>query len=389
MSIPKQLFEEIERVYTGPRDQSEPTFDYINRSGRPEYSRIREILEDWFRKYPAEEIQKLKKRLQSGDEGFYSAFFELYLYNLLFQLGFEVEIHPFREEQKSRIDFKVSQDGRPLFYLEAKTILPSKEEIALKKIEGQFFDYLNKHLKSRDFFIGLKIIKQSHSSPTSSYICQSIQKELDSLNYDEITYLYKENGEVKLPQWIFEDKGWKIIFWPIPKKYEERNVIHNRSIYIVDYEDNSFLINLDTKIRKAIVGKSTKYGKLELPYIVAINILDKSEFCDIEDIHRALFGISPPSEVENYKGKLRGVWWYNGAPQNRRISAVFVTINLTHCYIAQIAPIVWCNPWAEKPLSFNGYKLINWLNEKDKFKVGKINTCEILSLDRNWPYWEF
>ncbi len=384
MSAPDRLFDDIDRVYDGPRRYTEPVFDYINHSARPEYLKIRKLLEEWFTRYPRKEREELKNRLRSGDGGFYSAFFELYLYNLLFQLGFEIEIHPFKSGKKSRIDFKVSKDKKPVFYLEAKVVMPSKEKISSQVRENQIYDSINKHLESPYFFIGLEILKSSSTSPSGRKISKFLEKKLSLLNYEKVVKKYKQHGLDSLPRWLYEDMDWQIIFFPIPKKPEEKEKTNIRPIGTVLYE--GVYLNLAKKIKNAIRDKSTKYGEMDLPYIVAINVWDSNLVCDEEDIELALFGISPPYEVETYKGKLDGVWYGPEGPRNRRISAIWVTVNLDHWRIAQIPPLVWCNPWAEKPLKLDYVTFIKFFDLKDEFvKIGKIDACKLLGLDPKWP----
>lgn len=81
-------------------------------------------------------------------------------------------------------------------------------------------------------------------------------------------------------------------------------------------------------IRKSIQDKATKYGELDLPYIVAINVIDEFESDDSDiDISNALFGeeqftvIFRGNELIDQRPwrKSNGAWYGPEGAQNRRV----------------------------------------------------------------------
>jgi hypothetical protein len=59
------LFDDIPRPETDVPDQHEAAFAYLNRSARPEASRVRQLVEDWLARYPAHHRDSLIARLRS------------------------------------------------------------------------------------------------------------------------------------------------------------------------------------------------------------------------------------------------------------------------------------------------------------------------------------
>ena len=89
------LFDDIHRQDVGPGLHAEPEFIYLNRSARSQAVKVRSELEGWFSRYPEAERYEVRQRFRSkNDSQHRSAFFELFLHELLMQLGCRVEIHP-------------------------------------------------------------------------------------------------------------------------------------------------------------------------------------------------------------------------------------------------------------------------------------------------------
>jgi hypothetical protein len=87
------VFDDIERNELGPRPYAQPDFNYLNASARPGVHAIRHAIEDWFLHYPNDDRGELRARLRSEDNYQHrSAFFELFLHELLFRLAPRVEL---------------------------------------------------------------------------------------------------------------------------------------------------------------------------------------------------------------------------------------------------------------------------------------------------------
>ena len=118
---PMKLFDDIEWHDQDPAGYAESKFAYLNRTGRPEAGRVRQIVEEWFSRYPLHHRAELRSRFRSpNNHNHLAAFFELSLHELLVRLGHVVEIHP----QSSgviakRPDFLVTSGGGDRFYIEA------------------------------------------------------------------------------------------------------------------------------------------------------------------------------------------------------------------------------------------------------------------------------
>ncbi|MHA1337613.1 MAG: hypothetical protein ACTSPW_18030 [Promethearchaeota archaeon] len=148
-----------------------------------------------------------------------------------------------------------------------------------------------------------------------------LEDKLSNLDPDVVAKQFEQGGLEVLPHWDLEHDGWQITFFPIPKKPEARGKPGVRPIGL--QMQGVRLLTPHVRIRKSIQDKATKYGKLDLPYIVAINVIDEFGVDDI-DISNALFG--EEQVTINFRGnelehrfwrKPNGAWCGPGGPQNR------------------------------------------------------------------------
>ncbi|MGB9835032.1 MAG: hypothetical protein ACPLPW_08725 [bacterium] len=393
MDKEEKLFDEIERDYLGPSPYSEPSFVYLNRSARPEFQRTRNLLEEWFQHFPSQAKRDFRERFRSEDDHHhYAAFFELYLFELFSRCGFSVEIHPEMDTKRTHPDFKVFKDGNPLFYLEAALAGISKEKKSAQKRKNKIIDAINKKIQSPNFFIGLEIHNISTQDPPKGVLCRFLEEKISNLDPDLIAEQFDKFELKGLPKWNWECGGWRITFYPIPKKVEARGKPGKRPIGCI--HSGLHLVTPQIGIREAIKDKNSKYGELDLPFMVALNVLDEFKPDNI-DIGNALFGeeivtiIFRGNELIDQRPgrKPNGAWFGPKGPYNTRISAALIAVNLLPWNIARVTPVLWQNPWASRPLSPELLPFPKFLvgedNHLEEFK-GK-NGWELLGLDPNWP----
>jgi hypothetical protein len=114
------VFDDIPRPDIDWSDQHEAAFAYLNRSGRPEAARVRQLVEDWLARYPADGRDAQVARLRSTiDDQHRAAFFELFVHELLLTRGHRImEIEPKLPHTPKSPDFLVQAKEGHRCYLE-------------------------------------------------------------------------------------------------------------------------------------------------------------------------------------------------------------------------------------------------------------------------------
>jgi hypothetical protein len=144
-------------------------------------------------------------------------------------------------------------------------------------------------------------------------------------------------------------------------------------------------------IRNAILGKATRYGQLDAPYVVAVNAI--SDYADADQAINAVFG-TPAVFIrrtmdgfEDRLGRERdGIWLGAGGPTNTRVSAVFSTERLTPWSLAQRRARLFLNPWAACPLSGSPFQTdIVDVHEERLRQTPGLSVQELLGLPEDWP----
>jgi hypothetical protein len=75
--------------------QAESHFGFLNRVDSAYFAAVRDLMEEWFTRFPASGQKDLRARFRSGDRGqSVGAFWKLYLHELHARLGFELEREP-------------------------------------------------------------------------------------------------------------------------------------------------------------------------------------------------------------------------------------------------------------------------------------------------------
>lgn len=389
------IFDNIHRDYMGVARYSEPEFVYLNRTARPEANLIRTLLEAWFSRYPQAEAADLRARFRSSNDLQHrSAFFELFVHELLLRLGLYPRIHPALPLVTTRHpDFIIESPDNKSFYVEAVvTANMSEDEYAARARMNVVYDSINR-LDSPNFFIGMDIHGAPQTPPPARPIRAFLSKRLAGLDPDEMMTLLESGNLDALPHWHYRYGDWEVDFYPTPKSSDARGKPGTRPIGL-RFHGRQF-IDSRTAIRDALCAKAGRYGDLSLPYVVAVNALDRST--DFTDIMEALFGkekyivdlSSSRSSEPEVTRELDGVWTSKSGPRYTRLSAALVLVGLSPWNLPRANIRLYHNPWAHLPYNSELTLLPQAMPVAGEMKLkdGK-SLSTVFDLPYEWPEME-
>uniref|UniRef100_Q07RJ0 Uncharacterized protein n=1 Tax=Rhodopseudomonas palustris (strain BisA53) TaxID=316055 RepID=Q07RJ0_RHOP5 len=347
VQVQMNVFVDIERADTGVPLPGEGQFAYLNRSARPEAARVREKVEEWLAGYPDAHRGDLIARLRSTiDDQHHSAFFELFLYQLLLARGCTVlEIEPKLDNSTKSPDFLVENAKNERLYVEAVQASGlSNQEVAARA-------RLNTALSAIDSTPSpLHFLDQMVTgSPTKPLSTKKLKAELRSW----IAKLPADETAKQAAPFVWEEHGAKIELsaWIRCKPDEKGRAVGVRRTPVITIQPSQ-------EIRPALKKKATKYGKLDYPYLVVLNAL--STHHNDHAVLDALFGTPCEQFSEGPDGELihkevrkpDGIWYGppDGKPQNTRMSGVLALMRIDPWNFASKTGLLIPNPWATMPL---------------------------------------
>ncbi len=65
--MPASLFDDTPRTDRSPAKYADTYFSYLNESARPEFQRVRDLLDAWLQSFPKAAMQDLRSRFRSRD----------------------------------------------------------------------------------------------------------------------------------------------------------------------------------------------------------------------------------------------------------------------------------------------------------------------------------
>jgi len=381
------IFSAIERLDSSPKANGETEFAFLNRSARSEIGIVRQMVEDWAQEYPAADVAEPIARIQSGnDANFRSACFELILYATLTRLGFTLQPHPeLLNGSQSRPDFLVRCSDGSEFYLEA--VLASEANDSNPAAEariGRALDTLDS-APHANFLVSIDSEGLPTTQPGGARLRRDVIRWLDSLNPDEVQARF-EGQEAPTLEWNHED--WILRIQAIPLSAERRG----KSQRLIGAQGGmGGFVDAWTPIRNAVKYKGSKYGVLDKPFAIAINV--DSFHLDRIDEMQALFGQEEFVFNANNLGaepQMRrapnGAWYGKRGPQYTRVSGVWLFNDLTPYTIAKRRQTLYLNPWAAQPLPESLLRLPHAFGQNGKMEwIEGLLLREILEVSETWP----
>ncbi|WP_241132652.1 hypothetical protein [Achromobacter insuavis] len=276
--------QDIERTRSDGKRHDEGDFDYMNVSGRLEAAAVRDLLESWLADYPSAHHTELFQRLRHSDQQFASASFELFPYTVLARLGWTIEVHPdIPSGNGKRPDFRVRTDSGDAFYLEVTVAGAfSAAEFAAEQRKNEVLHAID-DLHSPHFLLDVQVEGNPPTPVPRRKLRHQLRKWLESLAPQEVEKQIR--GERHWEEHQYEHDGWIIRFRAIPRaKPAEAG---RRTIGA--WSTGVRTVNIVEAVKDAAKGKASRYGALDLPFVVAINV--EEEFADSSQERDAFLGM--------------------------------------------------------------------------------------------------
>lgn len=379
-----KLFEQKNRTHIEPALHNENSYDYYDHSAREDVGAVRNVLNQWFEEYPPEEKNELKSRFKKT---FSSAFYELFIFSVFKNQGFEIVIHPEVPNSRKRPDFLLKK-GNVEFYLEAKE---ARDKTIKQEAEGkrknQIYDTLNK-IESPNFFLRIEeLISKTEKQPSVRKIIPIIENDLRKICPDKVNEDILNLGYDSSPRLSFENEDLKLIISLIPKDSENRNT---NCRPIGAYHMGTHWGGAEESIKSSFSKKANRYGKLEKPYIICINA-KSSKFGGEYDVSNAVWGslgiswsTDPKNKDEKVVRQRDGIFMGEKGPIFQNVSGVFITnvmefnIHVSNCWLIK-------HPFSKSELDFNIFQLAFQYAENGKIIFNKGETiAKILNINANW-----
>jgi hypothetical protein len=279
------------------------------------------------------------------------------------------------------------------FYLEATLagVGSERERGAAARI-GTVYDALN-DLESPNFFLELQVRGAPDTPPRTGPLKHELSEWLATLDPDAIGTLYADQKYDEIPQKEWSHEGWSVSFRPMPKSPGCRGTPGIRPLGIVAPEAK--WLNTHGDLRDAVERKAEKYGALELPLMIAVNVL--SMHCDNVDIMNGLFGQETIVVTECADGTLstkeggrrpNGAWHGPRGPRKTIVSGVMVVSNLCPWNLGVLTPELFHNPWAQHAIDIEQWALPQYVLDMNRgcfrYRPG-LDAPAVLKIPCPWP----
>lgn len=348
------LFSDTQRTDSSPKRVNESDFAFLDRSAWAPIGVVREMMEACFANYPTDGAKELVERIQCGDaRHFASAAFELFIHEYLLRLGMRPMPHPVLPNGSTRRpDFLVEcPDGRKL-YLEAvcasddmarDPAAEARKEVALQVLDNEYHP---------NFILSINSHGDPSTQPSGRRLTTEVLTWLNTLDPDALLQLLPGGGLEALPEFHWQHEGWHVRIHPIPVNVEargkERRLIGARSL-------GAGWVDGWTPIRDAVTFKAQRYGDLDLPLVVAVNV-DTFKLNPIDEA-QALFGQEQfvfnrtnPDREPRMERAPNGAWRGPAGPRGKRASGAWLFDNLSPYTLARRRHTLYVNPDANHPI---------------------------------------
>lgn len=373
------IFGDYYRTDKSTRRSTESSFAFLDRCSWKAAQQIRELLEECLSRYPPAEQYELEARISSAREHtFASAVFELFLHESLLRQGFHLTPHPKLDHSEARPDFLVHcPDGD--FYLEA--VLAAERgglDLGSRLRIDSTLDGLD-DTPHPNFLVLVDYEGAPSTQPSASKLRNAVLKWLDELDPDATCS--------PRPRMEWSHEGWSLVIEAIPVKRERRG---KTTRLLAGYSGEGGISDGWTGIRDAVKHKTSKYGDLDKPFLIAVNY--GSVFLDQIDELQALYGqeqilvsIHDPQRDSKLTRIPNGAWHGRSGPTGRRASGAWIFKGLNQYNAASCSQAIYANPWAKHELprclrAFPYFSVIgNRLIEEEGLTFG-----EALGLNPDW-----
>lgn len=385
------LFTEHNPRAYGFAKHADDEFVYLNQHADEPVLAAREMLENWYSHFPPAHRLDLVRRFRSKKHNQHDgAFWELYLHELFRRLGYEVEVHPHLEGIKTRPDFLLKREGAPRAFIEARLSgLQTEKNASAERLKKELHDALDK-AHSPNFFLDLDEIRTAPVRPSFKQLTNLVERWLETLNPDLPIETFLNDTDART-RFVWEHEGWYVSLKVIPKSPGHRGRKGSRSVGITggDFQ----WVDTRGDLKQALMEKASKYGNLNLPYLIAINYMGLH--CDREDCVDALYGSLAAKVRFDEHGavqqqpcrKADGFWINRGTPLHTHISAVLVGQHINVWSIGASSLEMYEHFAAQYPIGMTG-DFPCWYVPKGKDELimrPGLSSANILGIPAGWP----
>lgn len=350
-----KLFEASPASHSPGAAQRRGWFSSIAADRSPRMVALRELLNGWFAAYAASAPgNDLRARFRSGDDAqHFAAFFELYCHALLQSHGLDVEIHPLIDpERGTRPDFRTWQGGQPTMVIESTTVPGSRDSTSEAKRLAQARDHLNR-LQPKDFVVTMKVKSVGTSSLPTGRVRSWLQRHLHNLPRDQVATVDLSASPPEREEWTWNEDGWHLVFSPML-----RPAALTDSADVIWFDYRLGWGDPWGQLPGVLQGKVSKYGRLDLAYVIAIDDVQPDNGLGDLEVGAALFGSGArigsdpiPFDPRAFRtGSHAGLWYGPAGPRNQHVSGVVFVSQLVATEICRRTPVLWENPWAAHPI---------------------------------------
>lgn len=375
-------FDDGDRCDIDPAGHLIGQFDYLNTSARQAAQRVRALVDEMLARYPEPHRPDLIRRIRSREDGTHlGAAFEIVVHELMLRQGFRiVEIEP-RVANGRSPDFLVEHETTGRFFLEATVALgPVASDPGADRRMRDALQAID-NVASPNFFLSVHPRGWPASPVPIGKLRKKVQRFVDNLEPEDA--LAAVDAGRPLPQMEYSHDGLDIRIGATPKRHPGKltRAIGFRML-------PGGIVTPHEAIRDSIFDKASRYGELDLPYVVAINAME--EYADEDSAMDASFGTEAVAINEDgghrWIRNRDGVWFGAGGPQHRRVSAILSTERLTFWSLGQRRMRLISNPWATRPLTSANWRVDKHevTDERLRKEIG-VSVREQLELPDGWP----